>query len=569
MSYKDFISRLFVYLKAHIGKLIFTSLMMAFATALGSLIPEAVGQITDNLFVNKGNGDEALFYALALFGIITANSLFSLFAIAVSSWMSNKVIMDLRSDIFAKLLRLPKSYFDQNTKGSILSKVTFDVGQLASVASSIWIELVKNSMFLVVLTGYLFYKSWELTLSLIIILPLLAITVKLSSSRVYNSSNKARQSISDMTHLLNENISGGSLIKIYNAQKQESEKFKNLAQIIRQQRFKVNVTTAFNVNAINVLIAFPLGCVVYFSSVYLQMSAGDFLSYFTAMAMLPKPAKGLVKVNKSLQIAMVSGASVFGLMNEEEEKNNGKKQLKKVRGDIKFKKVSFSYADKKTVLSNIDLEVKAGETVALVGATGSGKTTIIQLLAKFYSVDSGSITIDGIDISEFELNSLRSQIAFVDQNVRLFNDTIKNNIALGQVDNMSNKKIENAAKIANAYDFIQEISGQFDAEIGEDGTKLSGGQRQRLAIARAIAKDSPILILDEATSALDSITEKQVQAAISDMQKDRTTIIVAHRLSTIKKSDKIIVLHHGQIVEQGTHQELLDLNGRYASLYGH
>ena len=543
--------------------------MMAFATALGSLIPEAVGQITDNLFVNKGNGDEALFYALALFGIITANSLFSLFAIAVSSWMSNKVIMDLRSDIFAKLLRLPKSYFDQNTKGSILSKVTFDVGQLASVASSIWIELVKNSMFLVVLTGYLFYKSWELTLSLIIILPLLAITVKLSSSRVYNSSNKARQSISDMTHLLNENISGGSLIKIYNAQKQESEKFKNLAQIIRQQRFKVNVTTAFNVNAINVLIAFPLGCVVYFSSVYLQMSAGDFLSYFTAMAMLPKPAKGLVKVNKSLQIAMVSGASVFGLMNEEEEKNNGKKQLKKVRGDIKFKKVSFSYADKKTVLSNIDLEVKAGETVALVGATGSGKTTIIQLLAKFYSVDSGSITIDGIDISEFELNSLRSQIAFVDQNVRLFNDTIKNNIALGQVDNMSNKKIENAAKIANAYDFIQEISGQFDAEIGEDGTKLSGGQRQRLAIARAIAKDSPILILDEATSALDSITEKQVQAAISDMQKDRTTIIVAHRLSTIKKSDKIIVLHHGQIVEQGTHQELLDLNGRYASLYGH
>ena len=568
MSYTDFISRLFIYLKAHIGKLIFILLMVALATTLGSLIPEVVGQIVDNLFVNERNKDDALFYALALVGVITANSLFMLFSITASSWVSNKVIMDLRGDIFAKLLKLPKSYFDRNTAGSILSRVTFDIGQLSKV-SSIWLDFIKNSIFVVILIGYLFYKSWELSLSLIIVLPLIAITVKLSSRRIRSSSKKAQQTMSDMTHLLNENISGSSLIKIYNAQKQESKEFHSLVQRLRQQRFKANMASAFNMTSVNILIAFPLSAAVYFSSVYLQMSAGEFLSYFTAMGMLSRPSKGLVNVNKTLQIAVAAGESVFGLMDEEEEKNYGKRQLKEVKGDIKFKGVSFSYLNKKTVLTNIDFEIKAGETVALVGSTGSGKTTIIQLLAKFYSVDSGSITIDGIDISEFELNSLRSQIAFVDQNVRLFNDTVKGNIALGQTDNMSSEKIEHAAKVANAYDFVQEINGQFDAEIGEDGTKLSGGQRQRLAIARAIAKDSPILILDEATSALDSITERQVQAAIGDMQKGRTTIIVAHRLSTIQKADKIIVLNFGQIVEQGTHQELLDLNGKYASLYRH
>jgi subfamily B ATP-binding cassette protein MsbA len=221
------------------------------------------------------------------------------------------------------------------------------------------------------------------------------------------------------------------------------------------------------------------------------------------------------------------------------------------------------------VLDDISLDIKPGETVALVGSTGSGKTTIIQLLAKFYSPTAGSITIDGVDIAEFEVDSLRSQIAFVDQNVRLFNDTVKGNIALGQIDTMSDTQIQHAAKVSNAHEFIQELSDQFDTEIGEDGAKLSGGQRQRLAIARAIAKDSPILILDEATSALDSATEKQVQAAIDEMQKDRTTIIIAHRLSTVQKADRIVVLRRGEIIEQGSHQELLNANGEYASLYKH
>ncbi|MEO1916856.1 MAG: lipid A export permease/ATP-binding protein MsbA [Candidatus Thioglobus sp.] len=569
MQYKQFFSRLFFYLKAHIGKLVFTSVMMMFATALESSIPEITGRIVDELFAAERDQQTALIYALALFGVIVLSSIFAMTSTAASSWVSNKVIMDLRVDMFAKLLRLPKSYFDQHPTGKTLSKLTFDVEQIAAAASSIWLDFIKSSMSVIILVGYLFYKNWQLSLTLLILLPLVYLAVKLSSNRMRSSSKKVQNSMGRMTHLLDENISGSSLVKIYHAQEQESKKFNDLIKNIRQQRFKVDMTGAFNSGFVNILIGLSLGSVVYFSSTLLVMSAGEFLSFFTAMGMLVKPAKSLVNINKPLQTAMAAGESVFGLIDEDEEHNSGTKQLKKSKGAIKFNHVSFGYNDETTVLDDISLDIKPGETVALVGSTGSGKTTIIQLLAKFYSPTAGSITIDGIDIAEFEVDSLRSQIAFVDQNVRLFNDTVKGNIALGQIDTMSDTQIEHAAKVSNAHEFIQELSDQFDTEIGEDGAKLSGGQRQRLAIARAIAKDSPILILDEATSALDSATEKQVQAAIDEMQKDRTTIIIAHRLSTVQKADRIVVLRRGEIIEQGSHKDLIDAKGEYASLYKH
>ena len=569
MQYKQFFSRLFFYLKAHIGKLIFTSVMMMFATALESSIPEITGRIVDELFAAERDQQTALIYALALFGVIVLSSIFAMTSTAASSWVSNKVIMDLRVDMFAKLLRLPKSYFDQHPTGKTLSKLTFDVEQIAAAASSIWLDFIKSSMSVIILAGYLFYKNWQLSLTLLILLPLVYLAVKLSSNRMRSSSIKVQNSMGRMTHLLDENISGSSLVKIYHAQEQESKKFNDLIKNIRQQRFKVDMTGAFNTGFVNILIGLSLGSVVYFSSTLLAMSAGEFLSFFTAMGMLVKPAKSLVNINKPLQTAMAAGESVFGLIDEDEEHNSGTKQLKKSKGAIKFNQVSFGYNSETTVLDDISLDIKPGETVALVGSTGSGKTTIIQLLAKFYSPTAGSITIDGIDIAEFEVDSLRSQIAFVDQNVRLFNDTVKGNIALGQIDTMSDTQIEHAAKVSNAHEFIQELSDQFDTEIGEDGAKLSGGQRQRLAIARAIAKDSPILILDEATSALDSATEKQVQAAIDEMQKDRTTIIIAHRLSTVQKADRIVVLRRGEIIEQGSHKDLIDAKGEYASLYKH
>ena len=569
MQYKQFVSRLFFYLRAHIGKLIFTSLMMMLATALESSIPEITGRIVDELFAKERDQQIALLYALALFGVIVLSSLFAMTSTAASSWVSNKVIMDLRVDMFSKLLRLPKSYFDQHPTGKTLSKLTFDVEQISAAASSIWLDFIKSSMMVIILVGYLFYKNWQLSLTLLVLLPLVYLAVKLSSNRMRSSSQKVQNSMGRMTHLLDENISGSSLVKIYHAQDQETNKFNDLIKNIRQQRFKVDMTAVFNTGFVNILIGLSLGSVVYFSSTSLAMSAGEFLSFFTAMGMLVKPAKSLVNINKPLQTAMAAGESVFGLIDEDEEHNDGTKLLEDSKGAIQFNNVSFGYSDEATVLNNINLDIKPGETIALVGSTGSGKTTIIQLLAKFYSPNSGTITIDGIDISEFEIDSLRSQIAFVDQNVRLFNDTVKGNIALGQIDTMNDAQIENAAKVSNSHEFIQQLSNQFDTEIGEDGTKLSGGQRQRLAIARAIAKDSPILILDEATSALDSATEKQVQQAIDEMQKDRTTIIIAHRLSTVQKADRIIVLRRGEIIEQGSHQELLDANGEYAGLYKH
>ncbi len=569
MQYKQFVSRLFVYLKPHIGKLIFTSVMMMLATALESAIPEITGQIVDELFASERSESSAFLYALALFGVIVLSSIFALTSTAASSWVSNKVIMDLRETMFAKLLKLPKSYFDQNPTGKTLSKLTFDVEQIAAAASTIWLDFIKSSMTVIILISYLFYKNWQLSLSLIILLPLVYLAVQLSSKRMRSASTQVQKSMGSMTHLLDENISGSSLVKIYHAQDQESTKFNNLIKNIRQQRFKVDMTGAFNTAFVNILIGLSLGSVVYFSSTSLQMSAGEFLSFFTAMGMLIKPAKSLVNINKPLQTAMAAGESVFGLIDEQEERNQGVKILSNAKGHIQFNDVSFNYQNNKTVLNKINLDIAPGETVALVGSTGSGKTTIIQLITRFYSPTQGFISIDGVDISEFDIDSLRSQIAFVDQNVRLFNDTVKGNIALGQTETMSDEKIKHAANTSNALQFIEQMQAGFDSEIGEDGGKLSGGQRQRLAIARAIAKDSPILILDEATSALDSETEKQVQAAIDDMQKDRTTIIIAHRLSTIQKADRIVVLRQGNIVELGSHQELLDQKGEYASLYNH
>jgi subfamily B ATP-binding cassette protein MsbA len=296
------------------------------------------------------------------------------------------------------------------------------------------------------------------------------------------------------------------------------------------------------------------------------MSAGDFLAYFTAMGMLIKPAKTLININKPLQQAVVAASSVFGLIDEKSEENLGRDRLENIEGDITFQNVNFSYNGNGPSLKNLNLNIKQGETIALVGPTGSGKTTLVNLLLRFYNLNDGNIFINNKDIGSFELESYRSQFSLVDQNVRLFNDSITGNIAFGKKEEITMKTIFNAAEISNSKEFIDKLENKYDSEIGEDGVTLSGGQRQRLSIARAIAKDSPVLILDEATSALDSATEKLVQSAINKMQKGRTTIIIAHRLSTIKNADRIIVLRDGEIIEQGTHSELIEASGEYLKL---
>lgn len=540
--------------------------MMVFATALEASIPEITGQIIDTLFGVGRSNEEALLYSLTLFAVIALSSLFALTSVSASSWISNKVIMDLRVVMFAKLLKLPKAYFDKNTTGGTLSKLTFDVEQISAAASTIWLDFIKSSLTVVLLTGYLFYKNYLLSLTLLVLLPLVYLAVKFSTTRMRSGSKKVQDSMGKMTHLLDENISGSDLVKIYHAQDNEQSKFLKLINTIRQQRFKVDMAAGLNTSIVNILIGLSLACVVYLSSTYLTMSAGDFLAFFTAMGMLVKPAKTLININKPLQQAIVAGISVFTLIDEKTEVNDGNQILDQAKGDISFDNVSFSYDGEKSPLKNINLNIKRGETVALVGSTGSGKTTLVNLLARFYKPSSGKITIDKINIDEFELNSFRSNIAFVDQHVRLFNDTVKGNIAFGQTDIIPLESIIHAAKVSNSVEFIEKLDNQFDTEIGEDGITLSGGQRQRLSIARAIAKDCPILILDEATSALDSATENLVQSAINKMQQGRTTIIIAHHLSTIQNADRIIVLKEGEIIEQGSHEELINASGEYAKL---
>jgi subfamily B ATP-binding cassette protein MsbA len=566
MTYKTFISRLFVYLKPHLGKLIFTTLVMVLATALESSVPEITGRIVDELFTTSRSEDKTLVYSLILFGVFLLSSVFNLISNSTSSWVSNKVIMDLRVHMFKKLLDLPKSFFDKLTTGKLISKLTFDVEQIASVASTIWLVFIKSLLTVVILVGYLFYKNWQLSISLILILPIIFLAVRFSANRMHSLSQDVQSSMGELTHILDENISGQNIIKIFQADKVETKKFNQLIQKIRQKRFKVDFTAGVNTNLINVLLGLALSFVVYYSSVKLQMTGGQFLSYFTALAMLIKPAKTLIDMNKPLQIAFAAGESVFGLIDEPPENNPGKSKVSNLNGEIVFDHVSFSYGGDKLILDDLNFRVNAGETIAIVGPTGSGKTTIIELISKFYAPTSGQIYFDGIDIQNIENYSLRSNISYVDQNTRLFNDSVTNNIALGDNVNKEDGYISDIAKRAEAYDFILNLDQKFDTNIGDNGKLLSGGQRQRLAIARAMAKDAPILILDEATSALDSSTENLVQKAISNMTENRTTIIIAHRLSTIQNADKIIVLDNGKILEEGSHRDLIKKKGFYSKL---
>ena len=433
MGFRQFVNRLFPYLKSHIGKLALTSIMMVFATALETAIPEITGQIVDTLFGIKRSSESAQFYSILLFGTISISAISTLIALSAGSWISNKVIADLRVDMFSKLIKLPKSYFDKNTTGETLSKLTFDVEQISDAASTIWLEFIKSSFTVVILTAYLFYKNFTLSLILIILLPLVYFAVKLSTSRIRTASKKVQDSMGSLTHLLDENISGNDLIKIYNAQSNEKNKFNKIINVIRQQCFKVDLTAGLNTSIVNILIGLSLALVVYLSSTKLIMSAGDFLAYFTAMGMLIKPAKTLININKPLQQAIVAGRSVFGLIDEKSEENLGELLLDTLEGNISFNNVSFSYGDNNPSLKNINLNISQGETIALVGSTGSGKTTLVNLLTRFYSPSEGSIFINNQNISNYELKSFRSQFSLVDKNVRLFNDTISGNIATNRI----------------------------------------------------------------------------------------------------------------------------------------
>ncbi len=570
MTYKQFFSRLYYYLHPHLGKITITIVAVIGTSLLTSSLPEITGRIVDELFTQDStSANNALFYSLILLGITVFNTLFTLIHTASNSWVSNQVIANIRQDMFAKILKLPQSYFDQNTTGKTLAKLTFNVEQISQAASTIWVDFARASVMVIALVSYLFYKNWQLSLMLVVLIPLIALSIYYSAIRMRKSSKAVQQSMGVMTHQLDENISGNALIKLYHVQTQESDKFYSLNTKIRQQRFKVDMSNAANASIASIGIGIALSLVVYFSSTTLKMSAGEFLAFFTAMAILVKPVKQLIGINKPLQLALVAAQSVFSLLDMADEpdvvKSSQQKQVLNTP-QIEFSQVEFSYKKGQPVLSALNFSILAGKTIALVGSTGSGKSTITQLICRLYEPNSGQILLNGINISEFKLDEYRKNISLVDQSVRLFNGSIAYNIALGDK-TITLDKIKQAARLACATEFINNLAQGFDAQIGENGIQLSGGQRQRLAIARAIAKQSAILIFDEATSALDNHTEQQLQQAIDAMHGKRTLIVIAHRLSTIAKVDEIIVLEQGCIVEQGSHQALLAKQGAYYQLH--
>ena len=487
------------------------------------------------------------------------------------AWVSSKVIMDLRQEMFIKILSLSSSYYDNQSSGSLLSKFTFDVTQIKEAATNAITTIVRDSLSIVGLLGWMFYIDWKLTLVAMVCAPFITVVVLVIRKRLRKMSRKVQDTMADINHVLGECINGHKLVKLYDGKEQEVHRFQEVINANRRYSMKFSMAAAASSPMIQLITSVAIAVIIYISiqkASVNEISVGEFTSFFTAMAMLLNPIKRLAKVNENLQKGLAACESVFALLDHLIEPDAGKQTLERVKGEIEFCGVTFSYeGSDQNALSNITIHIKPGETIALVGASGSGKSTMANLVPSFYSVTEGNILLDGKNIKDISLKSLRQNIALVSQDVVLFNDTVRNNIAYGNLRDSSEESIIASARAAHALEFIEDLQDGFDTIIGEKGLKLSGGQRQRLAIARALLKDAPVLIMDEATSSLDTHSERQIQLALEEVKEGRTCLIIAHRLSTIEKADRIIVIDNGVIVETGTHAELIKKDGAYARLH--
>lgn len=479
-----------------------------------------------------------------------------------------RVIHDLRQQLFNKLLRFPHEFYSKNNPGSIISTVTFSVLQITEASSEALRILIREGMTVIFLFGFLIYTSWKMTLIFIAIIPIIAIAAAYASNRVRKVSKNIQSSMADITNIVKDAISAQEEVKIFNSQKRESQRFTAASENNYLQTLKLD-RHAFLTTAVLQLIVAAALSVLLFTVLLMkgQISAATLIGYVTAAALLPKPIKQLSDVNSRIQKGIASAEIIFDILDKKPEYDSGKIKSK-INGCIKFKKVDFYYPDNTIpTLQDITLTIEPGKTIALVGRSGAGKTTLINLLSRFYSPTTGNIIIDGVDINDYDLNYLRSKIAIVSQKVTLFNTSIKENIAYGVNSKISEKDIIDAAIKSYADPFIQKLPKAYDTLVGDNGMLLSGGQKQRIAIARALLKDAAIVILDEATSALDSDSETRIQAAINSICKNKTTIVIAHRLSTIENADTVLVMDKGKIIESGTHKQLLKNNLTYAKLY--
>ena len=488
------------------------------------------------------------------------------------AWVSGKVVMILRRRLFKHLMFMPVSFFDQNSTGRLLSRVTYDTEQVAQTSSSSLTTIVREGTYLLSLFGVMLVTSWQLSVVLFVIGPIIALLIRLVSKRFRTLSKNLQNSMGTLTATTEQMLKGHKVVLSFGGQKIEEERFNQVSNDMRRQGMRLAVANGIADPVVQIIASLALAAVLYLATFPAIMSqnltAGSFTVVFSSMLAMMRPLKSLTNVNAQFQRGMAACQTLFEILDLETEKDNGTVAPERVKGNVEFKDVSFTYEGKEEpALSHISFKIPQGKTVALVGRSGSGKSTVASLLTRFYDIKQGEILLDDINIQDYKLTNLREQCSVVSQQVHLFNDTIANNIAYAAEDKYSREQIEAAAKAAHVMEFAEQLENGLDTLVGENGANLSGGQRQRLAIARALLRNSPVLILDEATSALDTESERAIQSALEEVQKDRTVLVIAHRLSTIENADEILVIEHGEIRERGTHQALLAQNGAYKQLH--
>jgi subfamily B ATP-binding cassette protein MsbA len=572
MSSRVLYFRLLSYVRPYAKAFGMAVLGMIAAAATEPLFPALMKPLLDGGF---GPGKQPhlppIAFAAALVGIFVIRGVLTFTSSYFLAWVANRVVLDLRAAMFARLVRFPAKFFDDHSSGAVLSKIAYDVGGVTAAATSALTVAVKDSIAVIGLLAWLFYLNWKLTLVAMAVGPLIALFVRLLSKRLRSMAREAQHSMGELVHVLEETIECHKVVKVFGGQAYESRRFERANQRLRGFNMRQTVPAALTTPVTHFLAATALAIILYLAmedSLAGRLTVGEFASFFTAMLMLLAPLKHLTEINAPLQRGLAAAESVFELVDAPIEEDKGTRQLARASGDIEFQNVSLTYPTRtEPALSSVSFAVRSGETVALVGGSGGGKTTLANLLPRFYAPQSGHILLDGHDIQTLALESLRANLALVSQDVVLFNDTIRANIAYGAMGAASDQQVIAAAEAAHAMEFIREMPQGLETLIGENGMRLSGGQRQRLAIARALLKNAPVLILDEATSALDSESERLVQDALDTLMRGRTTLVIAHRLSTIERADRIVVLDRGRIVESGTHAELLARGGVYEKLY--